>query len=157
MATIGTFTAGQVLTASELNNAIPLCILENASFVLAASSTTQVTFGTEVLDPLGWHSTSTNTSRITPNISGYYFITMQVNDIVGASSTRALMSLLKNGAALTIPIQMDTGGQDDDFALPGYVFCNGTTDYLEMRVFQTNSTSASKTISARFTAEFVHP
>jgi len=157
MATIGTFTAGQVLTASELNNAIPLCILENASFVLAAATVTQVTFGTEVLDPLGWHSTSTNTSRITPNISGYYFITMQVNDIVAAGSTRALMGLIKNGAALTIPVQMDTGGQDDDFALSGYVFCNGTTDYLEMRLLPTNSTSANRTISARFTVQFVHP
>jgi hypothetical protein len=158
MATIGTFTAGQILTASELNNAIPLCILENASMVIPASTTTQVTFSTEVLDPLGWHSTSVNTSRITPNISGYYFVTMQLNDITGGGTlTRALMSLIKNGAALAIPIQMDTEGSSDDFALPGYVFCNGTTDYIEMRVFQTNAGSTSRTINARFTAEFVHP
>ena len=158
MATIGTFTAGQVLTASELNNAIPLCILENASMVIPASTTTQVTFSTEVLDPLGWHSTSTNTSRITPNISGYYFVTMQLNDITSSGTlTRALMSLIKNGEALAIPIQMDTEGSSYDFALPGYVFCNGTTDYIEMRVFQTNAGSTSRTINARFTAEFVHP
>jgi hypothetical protein len=158
MATIGTFTAGQVLTASELNNAIPLCILENAAMVIPASVATSVTFSTEVLDPLGWHSTSTNTSRITPNISGYYFVTMQLNDITsGGALTRALLRLNKNGATLAIPIQMDTEGSSDDFAFPGYVFCNGTTDYIEMNVLQTNAGSTNRTISARFTAEFVHP
>jgi hypothetical protein len=158
MATIGTFTAGQVLTASELNNAIPLCILENALMAIPASTTTQVTFSTEVLDPLNWHSTSVNTSRVTPTISGYYFVTLQLNDIASAGAlTRALMSLIKNGAALAIPIQMDTTGEDDDFALSGYVFCNGTTDYVEMRVFQTNAGSTSRSISARFTVQYVHP
>jgi hypothetical protein len=158
MATIGTFAIGQVLTASELNNAIPLCILENAAMVIPASAATNVTFSTEVLDPLGWHSTSTNTSRITPNISGYYFVTMQLNDITGGGAlTRALMRMNKNGATLAIPIQMDTTGEDDDFALSGYVFCNGTTDYIEMNILQTNAGSTNRTISARFTAEFVHP
>lgn len=158
MATIGTFTAGQVLTASELNNAIPLCILENASMVIPAATTTQVTFSTEVLDPLNWHSTTTNTSRVTPTIAGYYFVTLQLNDITsGGALTRALMSLIKNGAALAIPIQMDTEGSSDDFAFPGYVYCNGTTDYVEMRVFQTNAGSTSRTISARFTVQYVHP
>jgi hypothetical protein len=158
MATIGTFTAGQILTASELNNAIPLCILENTAMVIPAAVATSVTFSTEVLDPLGWHSTSVNNTRITPNISGYYFVTMQVNDISGAGSTRALMRCFKNGADISgVRIMMDTDGLDDDFALPGYVFCNGTTDYLEMNMLQTNSTSASKTITARFTAQFVHP
>jgi hypothetical protein len=158
MATIGTFTAGQVLTASELNNAIPLCILENSAMVIPASTTTQVTFSTEVLDPLGWHSTSTNTSRVTPNISGYYFVNMQFNDITaGGAVTRALVSLLKNGAALTIPIQYDSPGDNDDFALSGYVFCNGTTDYIEMRVFQTNAGSTDRTIQARYSVQYVHP
>ena len=59
MATIGTFTAGQVLTASELNNAIPLCILENTGMVIPSGTATSVTFSTEVLDSLDWHSTST--------------------------------------------------------------------------------------------------
>ena len=158
MATIGTFVANTVLTASELNNAIPLCILENASMAIPASVATNVTFSTEVLDPLNWHSTSTNTSRVTPTISGYYFVTMQYNDITAAGAlTRALARLNKNGATLSIPIQMDTPGDNDDFAIPGYVFCNGTTDYVEMNVLQTNGASTSRTISARFTVQYVHP
>jgi hypothetical protein len=67
------------------------------------------------------------------------------------------MRLNKNGAPLAIPIQMDTTGEDDDFALSGYVFCNGTTDYIEMNILQTNAGSTNRTISARFTAQFVHP
>lgn len=158
MATLGTFVTGQVLTASELNNAIPLCILENTAMVIPSGTATSVTFSTEVLDPLNWHSTSTNTSRVTPNIAGYYFVTLQMNDISGTGQTRALLRCLKNNADVAnVRIQMDTNGTDDDFALPGYVYCNGSTDYLEMNILQTNTGSANRTTTARFTVQFVHP
>jgi hypothetical protein len=158
MATIGTFTSGSVLTASELNNAIPLCILENTSQNVPSGVNTAVTFATEVLDPLNWHSTVTNNTRITPNIAGFYLVTMQMNDVNGAGQTRAALSLTKNGAEITgVRIRMDTTGEDDDFALAGYVQCNGTTDYLEMNVLQNNSGGVSRTITARFTVQFVHP
>jgi hypothetical protein len=158
MATLGTFTAGQVLTASELNNAMPLCILENGSFALPAGAGTSVTFGTEVLDPLNWHSTVTNTSRVTPTIAGYYFVTLQLNDVTGAGQTRALMRCNKNGTDISpVRIQMDTNGTDDDFSLSGYISLNGTTDYVEMNILQTNTSSASRTITARFTVQFVRP
>jgi len=158
MATLGTFVAGQVLSASELNNAIPLCILENSAMAIPASVGTNVTFSTEVLDPLGWHSTSVNTSRVTPNIAGYYLVTMQLNDISGAGNTRALLRCNKNGTDISpIRIQMDTDGSFDDFGISGYVSLNGTTDYLEMNILQANSGNASRTITARFTVQFVRP
>jgi hypothetical protein len=158
MATIGSFTSSSVLTASELNNAIPLCILENTSQSVPSGVNTAVAFASEVLDPLNWHSTSTNNTRITPNIAGFYLVTMQLNDINGAGQSRAALSLTKNGAEITgVRIRMDTTGEDDDFALAGYVQCNGTTDYLEMSVLQVNSGGASRTITARFTVQFVHP
>lgn len=158
MATLGTFVSGQTLTASELNNAIPICILENTAMVIPSGTATSVTFSTEVTDDLNWHSTSTNTSRVTPNISGYYFVTLQMNDVTGVGQTRALLRCIKNGADIAnVRIQMDTNGTDDDFALPGYVYCNGSTDYLEMNILQTNTGSANRTVTARFTVQFVHP
>jgi hypothetical protein len=158
MATIGTFVSAQVLTAAELNNAIPLCVLENTSQVVANSTSTAVAFATEELDPLNWHNNVTNNTRVTPNIAGFYFVTMQMNDVNAAGQTRAAVSLQKNGAEITgVRVRMDTTGEDDDFALPGYVQCNGTTDYLEMVIFQTNTGAASRTITARFTVQFVHP
>jgi hypothetical protein len=158
MATIGTFVTGQVLTAAEMNNAIPLCILENGSMAIPSGVATSVTFSTEVLDPLNWHSTSTNTSRVTPTIAGYYLVNLQMNDITGAGQTRALLRCNKNAADVaTVRIQMDTPGDDDDFNITGFVYCNGTTDYLEMNVLQTNGTSTTRTITARFVVQFVHP
>lgn len=158
MATIGTFVSGQVLTSAELNNAIPLCVLENTSQAIANSTNTAVAFASEVLDPLNWHNNVTNNTRVTPNIAGFYLVTMQMNDINGAGQTRAALSLNKNGAEVTgVRIRMDTTGEDDDFALPGYVQCNGTTDYLEMVVLQNNSGGVTRTITARFTVQFVHP
>ena len=157
MATIGTFVSGQVLTSTELNNAIPLCILENTSQSIPNNTNTAVAFASEVLDPLNWHNNATNNTRVTPNIAGFYLVTMQMNDIQGAGLTRAALSLQKNGAELTVRIRMDTSGEEDDFAVPGYVQCNGTSDYLEMVVLQVNSGGSSRTITARFTVQFVHP
>ena len=158
MATIGTFVSGQVLTSAELNNAIPLCVLENTSQSIPNNTSTAVAFASEVLDPLNWHDNATNNTRVTPNIAGFYLVTMQMNDINGAGQTRAALSLQKNGAEITgVRVRMDTTGEDDDFALPGYVQCNGTTDYLQMVVLQNNSGGVSRTITARFTVQFVHP
>ncbi len=147
MATFGTFASGQVLTAAELNAGLPTCVLQNAAAALADGTVTVIPFTSEVTDLNGWHSTSVNTSRITPNIAGTYLITMQINDVSGGV-TRALIKCNKNGADLTIPIQTDTTGIFDDFNAVGFATANGTTDYFEMVALIVNTT---KTAKAQFT------
>jgi hypothetical protein len=44
MATFGTFTAGQILSAAELNAGLPVCVLTNGSFNLTAGAALQVPF-----------------------------------------------------------------------------------------------------------------
>jgi hypothetical protein len=147
MATFGSFSVGQVLTAAELNAGLPTCVLENASVSLVDGVVTQIPFSSEVTDLNGWHSTSVNNSRITPNIAGTYLVTMQINDI-STTTNRALVALYKNGAVTTIPIQSDTTGIFDDFSATGFVTANGTTDYFQMTALVQN---ASKTAKAQFT------
>lgn len=147
MATFGTFASGQVLTAAELNAGLPTCVLENAAVSLVSGTPLQIPFTSEVTDLNGWHSTSVNNSRITPNIAGTYLVTMQINDI-STTVTRSLVALYKNGANTTIPIQSDTTGIFDDFSAVGFVTVNGTTDYLEMTALVQG---ANKTAKAQFT------
>jgi len=146
MATFGTYVSGQILTASELNAGLPTCVLTNTSVSLVAGTALQIPFTTELTDPYGWHSTSVNTSRITPNIAGTYLITMQINDVSG--TTRALLTLYKNGAVTAPPIATDTTGIIDDFNSVGFATANGTTDYFEMTALVTG---LSKTATAQFT------
>jgi hypothetical protein len=151
MATFGTYVSGQILTAAELNAGIPLCVLENTSITMTDGVNGVVPFTSEVTDPYGWHSNSVNTSRITPNIAGTYLFTICVNNVSGG--TRALMRVLKNGLALTVPIQVDTPGTIDDFTLSGYAVANGTTDYFEFGHLVTGGTRTG--VVGQFTAQRV--
>jgi hypothetical protein len=147
MATFGTFVSGQILTAAELNAGLPTCVLENAAVSLVNGTPLQIPFTSEVTDLNGWHSTTVNTSRITPNIAGTYLVTMQINDL-STTTTRALIAVYKNGANTTIPIVTDTTAIFDDFNSVGFVTANGTTDYFEMTALVQG---ASKTAKAQFT------
>lgn len=139
MATFGTFVSGQILTAAELNAGLPTCVLTNGSFTLTDGVSTLVAFTSEVTDAYGWHSTSVNTSRITPNIAGTYLVTMLINNVNG--TTRALTNLFKNGASVSAPLIItDTPGTFDDFSTVGFVTVNGTTDYFEMNALVTGAT-----------------
>jgi hypothetical protein len=146
MATFGTYVSGQILTAAELNAGLPTCVLTNTSVSLVAGPALQIPFTVEVTDLNGWHSTTVNTSRITPNIAGTYLITMQINDVSG--TTRSLLVLWKNGATVSPSIATDTTGITDDFQCLGFATANGTTDYFEMTALVTG---LSKTATAQFT------
>lgn len=154
MATIGTFVAGQILTASELNNAIPACVLQNTSVTLTDGVNTAIAYTSELRDPLNWHSNSVNTSRITPTIAGIYLVTMVINNVSG--TTRSLHTLYKNGGVPTVPIGFDTtGGAVDDFVASGYIDANGTTDYFTHQALVTGATKTG--VIAQFSMQFVCP
>jgi len=147
MATFGTYVSGQILTAAELNAGLPTCVLTNGSLTLSDGVSTSIAFTSEVTDPYGWHSTSVNTSRITPNIAGTYLVTMLLNNV--SATTRALANLHKNGASLSAPLIItDTNGTIDDFTTVGFVTANGTTDFFEMNCLVTGATKTG--CSAQF-------
>jgi hypothetical protein len=146
MATFGTFVSGQILTAAELNAGLPTCVLTNTSVSLTDTTNTLIPFTVEMTDLNGWHSTTVNTSRITPNIAGTYLATLQINNVSGGLS-RALIALQKNGTDLSPTVTTDTPGTFDDFNAVGFAVANGTTDYFE---FKALVVGASKTATAIF-------
>jgi hypothetical protein len=106
---------------------------------------------TEIVDPLSWHSTSTNTDRITTNIGGVYRVTASCQWAAGATGNRRLR-LTKNGAGvmesrvsaaissannLTHVVQMNAG------------------DYFIVDTFQDNGTTLTSTVSVH--VEFLGP
>lgn len=144
MAVIGTFSSGSVLTAAELNelnNVTALRRTSNLSF--PASTFVTVTFGagTETVDVSGWHDTSTNSERITPDIAGLYLVTYFLETDIATFNARLFITMEKNGAAY----------QNVNMGSPGYpsgggssfMTMNGTTDYIQLRAWQNSGTTGN--------------
>lgn len=146
MATFGTWSSGDVLTAADLNTGMPACVLRKSSQSIPNATITTFTFGSgeEVHDPYDWHSTATNTDRITPDIAGIYLVVFNMNNVAGSMSGRLLIAIRKNGT--------DFGRFDvtptavEGATVTGIINANGTTDYFDCFAFQ--SSGGAKTFNA---------
>lgn len=92
----------------------------------------KVAFDNAFVDPLGWINTTLN--RIVPKEPGWYQVTafLWLN-----SRTTIAIDIRKNGTRVQI-------GQDAQYVfgvgMTAFVYCNGTTDYLELFAFAANGT-----------------
>ena len=139
MPTFGTWSSGDVLTAADVNVGLPSCLLESASQTVATATLVDLTFSTESYDPLGWHSTSTNTERITPNIAGVYLASVGTSDISFGVAGRVVLSIAKNNSIISrfdMSATLIYGG-----SVSVVVEMNGTTDYLTFKVLHSHGTN----------------
>ena len=144
MATLGTFTSGQVLTASELNQLNNVTALRDTSTLSIATTTvTAINFGagTEIVDAGGWHSTSTNTDRITPTVAGVYLVIAygSVESAAFGASSRLYVAITKNN---TLHTNANIGSPSYPAAsCSAIIDLNGTTDWVNMQIFQDSGSS----------------
>ena len=148
-------TAGQVLkvnsgaTAPEWGAAggasFAGCILYNTGSQSISNNTdTKATFDSETLDTDGFHSTSTNTSRITiptGKAGKYYFFAF--GSMTGNATGIRAASLWKNNSAANRFCNFTSGGStafDTVFNINGLVSL-AEGDYVELVVIQTSGTS----------------
>ena len=139
MANQGQFSSGAVLTASELNAFTPLTIVTQSATQSVANATfVTMLYNTETLDVLNWHSTTVNTSRITPTVAGYYLVVfnMQTN----TTSTRNVARITKNGSELA---KTDISATVTQIDATTFVQLNGSTDYVESTCFQQSGATAN--------------
>jgi hypothetical protein len=98
---------------------------------------TILTFNSEAWDTDGYHSTSTNTSRITipAGLGGKYLVTMNTSPALNGTGGR-YMEIYKNGARLVNDIGI-AGSASLYVNLAGTFVVNlVATDYIEMLVYQ---------------------
>lgn len=110
---------------------VPMCVL---SHVTSVATPVDIPWDTETFDPLGWHSTVTNPSRITPTIAGWYEVNSKWG-IVPTAATRMLTKTRKNGADIvggehTIMSTTSLYASSSFTAPP--VYLNGSTDYISV-------------------------
>jgi hypothetical protein len=105
------------------------------------TSATKVTYDTEEFD------TNNNfaSSRFTPTVAGYYQINAQLQP--NSSYTGGLIYLYKNGIGYKSGNYINTAVSFGGFMISTLVYCNGTTDYLEIYGAFTTSQAAAAGIN----------
>mgnify|MGYP003642708913 CR=1 FL=1 len=128
-----TFSSGEVLTAANLNALQDVTILTATSVVIAPATSVVIPFGSEVIDVANWHSTVTNTGRITVTNAGVYLLTANVVNIDAVS--RLILEIKKNGSTIASTDVWPTGDAVDDASAAVHDLA-AAGDYYEMAVYQ---------------------
>ena len=165
-----TVFGGDIIFAADIN-AVAAASSEKPMVRLVASGTqsipdatqTAVLFSAEEWDTHGFHSTSVNTSRITPTVAGKYtfnatyytsgntdYVTTDV--AVGKNGTAGLATAPAERRAYSTPATQVTNAHSLQVVVT--LEANGTTDYFEMIVFQDSAGAKNTNQSARFTGVF---
>ena len=106
---------------------------------ISASTTTKVAFNAETFDTNSNYDSTTN-YRFTPTVAGYY----QVNSTVAFTTGAGAISIFKNGSnyvnGTEVTYNASLGGH---MPVSDIVYCNGSTDYIEIYVYLTTGTVIS--------------
>ena len=93
---------------------------------------TKLLYATEEFDTNNNYDTSN--SRFTPTVAGYYFI--KAINMFQSSSGHSNISIYKNGSQYTFGDQKVNNGVGIMFTVSELIYCNGTTDYIEIYTTQ---------------------
>lgn len=116
------------------------------------AASTPLLFSTEDFDPYNLHNNAANTSRITPTQAGYY----EANGAYYSAAHVASMDadIFKSGA-ISLPSgqkESTTASQVRGVLARAIVFCNGTTDYVEIRGNQASGGALNTSVAQRYTS-----
>jgi hypothetical protein len=120
------------------------CLLTNAANISLANNTTvTLTWDTEVFDVGGYHSTSTNTSRITiPSGKAGKYLVSGLSRYSSNSGGRRIVQITKNGSNAWDFESASPGSTD--LGLQGIAIIDLTVgDYVEMTAWQNSGTTLS--------------
>src|SRR3982751_367898 len=117
------------------------------------NTVTAVTFTTEQFDTAGFHSTSVNTSRVTPTVAGIYKVTGSVSISGATDFTAAEVVILDTGSAMPPAFRITPGATSNTLVLraTAYVECDGSTEYFEVayRVARSGAGTSSTAVSSQ--------
>jgi hypothetical protein len=160
-----TAVAGGNIQATDITNVEakttgkPICRLIQtvAQSIPDATPITALTFGvgSEDIDTHGFHDTGSNTSRITPNVAGWY--TFRGTYFTGGMGTPASRTtqFRKNGSTLIAPGARDTGSSiTGSQSISALILMNGIGDYLELMVTQDSTGAVNTNVATQQSSVF---
>lgn len=135
------------LGANVAGNGPAFSAYAGAATSLSTSTETKVLFDTEEYD------TNNNfaSSRFTPTVAGYYQINAAVR-INALSGNTAYTTIYKNGSAYKVgTLSLLPGSGAPIYTISSLVYCNGSTDYIEIYAFQNSGVSQNTGIGYSIT------
>jgi hypothetical protein len=151
-----TFTVGEKLTAALMNKDVrdsvnylvnrPIALVyQNVAQSIPNGTTfTAVTFDSSIIDTYNGHSNSTNNSRYTAQVAGWYDVLAQIGCPSNATGIRAAL-IQVNGATPTANPEVEfspTSGGGTLFQIGAFVFLN-VGDYVQVELEQTSGAAMS--------------
>lgn len=127
----------------------------SANQSIADATETALTFNTERYDTDAFHSTVSNTSRLTAPFAGLYLVGGNVRFTANATGRRAL-SIRLGGATNLANVQLDAASADLDACdmaiTTAYVLA--ATNYVELTVYQNSTGTLDVVAAGNFSPEF---
>lgn len=139
----------QVFSGARVHN--------SAVQAIATATWTSITFDTERFDTDAFHSTATNTSRLTIPTTGYYFIGADLSLAANATGTARFCRFFLNG---TTRIGGEQGAGYTPVAgnvirfNPSTIYSLTATNYVEVQLFQDSGGNLNSEVTANSTPEF---
>jgi hypothetical protein len=125
----------------------------NANQSIPSGAWTTVAFNTLTADAATWYDTATR--RWKPRYPGVYNISASVLLTLTVNAGSAQILILKNNATAVAGNQRITHGTGtDNITVVAPVFLNGTTDYIEIQVYQ-DSTAAGTVVNQNAQSYFM--
>ncbi|NDB58082.1 hypothetical protein EB001_06530 [bacterium] len=138
-------TSGTVLTSVSPASDLPSSIKGPtfSAYSVASQSTSanvflKVACGTEEWDTNSNYDNTTN-YRFTPTVAGYYQVSCFVS--LNATTTRLIASIYKNGSQIKKVFDLGDVAAVSNGGGSAIVYCNGSTDYLELYARTANANS----------------
>jgi len=111
-------------------------VVNSTTYTISTATDTLLGFDTETFDTNSYHSTVTNTSRLTAPSTGFYFFEAQVNwDYGGTAPNNPILRVKKNGSIYQVANSFGTANRSSVMQTIGVVELNAT-DYIEIEVRQ---------------------
>jgi hypothetical protein len=135
----------------DVSSSPPMVHLRQTTLMsLTNNAGTAITFTTEDVDTINGHSTSSNTSRYTPNDSGWYLLGGAVSFASNATGRRGTW-WRKNGVDINGSETVIGASAAGSLTVPArtiVVQLNGTTDYVELMGFQDSGAGLNTAVTA---------
>jgi hypothetical protein len=128
-------------TAMVSGNMPAFSAYQSSAQSISSGTWTKIQFQTEDFDTASCFDNSTN-YRFTPNVAGYYQVTGRIRP--NSTNGEAEIGIYKNGSAWFhgSNVNVSSGNQWGTTAT-GLLYMNGSTDYVEIYLYVTNSCTVS--------------
>lgn len=107
---------------------------------VTTATITKILFATEDWDTNSNFASST----FTPTVAGYYQINAVVRATFGTAASGCGVNIYKNGASWAVNNAISSSSTRTDVAISDLVYCNGSTDYIE--IYSTQNGTGTITI-----------